>query len=158
MSETTKGQNQTTKPGRLWFESKKGAQISISMPTGTVRAATSKRQRLESGRRASARVAPQRTDVGNLRRQNPRRAVQRENLRAMPAGLNDDNAGESTPRETIEGGYAVDFETWIRRVDAFVWLRAGVSVHDLPDCPFRIWFDDEVTPEGAARAAIRRAH
>ena len=50
------------------------------------------------------------------------------------------------------------FDDWMAAVDQLVNERAGLSVHDLPDCPFRRWFDDGVSPSGAARQAIHNAH
>ena len=49
------------------------------------------------------------------------------------------------------------FEKWMDRVDACVWEGVGVSVHDLPDCDFRIWYEERLRPIRAADRAIRRA-
>lgn len=51
----------------------------------------------------------------------------------------------------------VSFSEWMVLVDRAVWSRAGVSVHDLPDAPFRDWYDDRVAPSVAARRVIRYA-
>lgn len=55
-----------------------------------------------------------------------------------------------------KSGGGPDFEKWMEEVDALVYKRAGLSVHDLPDCPFLDWFNDDVMPGVAARRAIRR--
>jgi len=45
------------------------------------------------------------------------------------------------------------FEQWMKRVNVAVMGRVGCSVYDLPDCSFRDWFDDGLTPaEGAGEA------
>lgn len=49
------------------------------------------------------------------------------------------------------------FEQWMALVDGQCERRAGCSVHDLPDCCFRDWFEDGVSASGAAVRAIRSA-
>ena len=49
------------------------------------------------------------------------------------------------------------FDRWMERVDNLVWKGAGVSVHDLPDCDYRIWYDERLRPVRAAARAVRRA-
>jgi hypothetical protein len=49
------------------------------------------------------------------------------------------------------------FEQWMKAVDLSVWRIAGVSVHDLPDCPFRRWWNDGVKASIAAKRALKRA-
>lgn len=49
------------------------------------------------------------------------------------------------------------FEQWYKRVDRAVLQRAGLWVDDLPDCPFRDWFDDGFTPDEAAEMALKEA-
>jgi hypothetical protein len=51
----------------------------------------------------------------------------------------------------------LDFETWMERVDEVVNRIAGCSYQDLPDCPYRDWYDDGMKPEVAARRAVRNA-
>lgn len=51
----------------------------------------------------------------------------------------------------------IDFQVWLEKVDAAVWASVGVSVHDLPDCTFRDWFEDELTAGEAASRAIETA-
>jgi hypothetical protein len=48
------------------------------------------------------------------------------------------------------------FEQWMQRVDAHVQNVLGLSVYDLPDCPFRDWYEYGMQPERAAKKAIRR--
>jgi hypothetical protein len=48
----------------------------------------------------------------------------------------------------------VSYEEWMRRVDAVVMARAGVSVHDLPDFQSRDMYNDEVTPAEAAAEVL----
>ena len=47
------------------------------------------------------------------------------------------------------------FMEWMREVDALVARRTGLSVHDLPDCCFADWYEDDMAPATAARRAIR---
>ncbi len=49
------------------------------------------------------------------------------------------------------------FARWMREVDAHVCAIAGVSVHDLPDCPFWDWHEDGVSARSAARRALKYA-
>lgn len=49
------------------------------------------------------------------------------------------------------------FRDWMGAVDRAVSARVGLSAADLPDCPYRDWFDDGVTPQTAARRAVKRA-
>lgn len=49
------------------------------------------------------------------------------------------------------------FEQWMERVDASSFYYAGLSVYDLPDCNFRDWYEDEVSPGRAARMARKAA-
>ena len=43
----------------------------------------------------------------------------------------------------------------MKQVDREVEKRAGLSVHDLADCNFRDWYEDDVPPRTAAVRAIR---
>lgn len=49
---------------------------------------------------------------------------------------------------------AMSFKLWMKKVDVFVEMLAGCSVYDLPDCLFRDWYEDGVTPEEAAARAV----
>lgn len=49
------------------------------------------------------------------------------------------------------------FEQWLNKVDAAVESRTGLSRDDLPDCPYRDWYDDGVSPSAAASRAIKAA-
>lgn len=51
----------------------------------------------------------------------------------------------------------MSFKKWMRIVDGRVWIQAGCSVYDLPDCPYRDWFDRGMTPMAAARKAVKNA-
>lgn len=57
----------------------------------------------------------------------------------------------------MDAGDNPTFEKWMNRVDAYVWGGAGVSVHDLPGCDFRIWYEERLRPVRAADRAVRRA-
>jgi len=49
----------------------------------------------------------------------------------------------------------MSFEDWMKAVDNAVWAKAGLSVYDLADAPFRDWYDSGVSPKSAASKAIR---
>jgi hypothetical protein len=51
----------------------------------------------------------------------------------------------------------VSFEDWMARVDEALVGKVGVSSGDLPDFTYRDLFDQGVTPEEAADAAIENA-
>jgi hypothetical protein len=47
----------------------------------------------------------------------------------------------------------LSFHAWMTWVDEICQEKYGVSVHDLSDCPFRDWYDDDMRPATAARKA-----
>ena len=49
------------------------------------------------------------------------------------------------------------FQQWMQAVDDATYRIAGVSIHDLPDCSFRDWYTDEMSPTEAAREALDNA-
>jgi hypothetical protein len=49
------------------------------------------------------------------------------------------------------------FDTWMEAVDDAVQANCGASVRDLPDCCYRDWFDDGLSPREAARLALENA-
>lgn len=49
------------------------------------------------------------------------------------------------------------FDAWMKEVDSECQRRSGVSVHDLPDCPFADWHERGVSPAGAAGRCIKAA-
>lgn len=51
----------------------------------------------------------------------------------------------------------MDFEIWRQAVDELVWRRAGCGLDDLPDCAYRDWYDDGVSPARAAARALTAA-
>lgn len=50
------------------------------------------------------------------------------------------------------------FETWMITVNDLVESMVYVSTEDLPDCCYRDWFDEGITPLQAARRAIKRVN
>jgi len=50
-----------------------------------------------------------------------------------------------------------DFTTYMAKIDAIVGAKVGLSIHDLPDLPFRDFYDDGVPPARVAARAIREA-
>jgi hypothetical protein len=49
------------------------------------------------------------------------------------------------------------FDEWLKAVDTIITAKLGLSRDDLPDCCYRDWYDDGVTPKTAAFRAIRNA-
>ncbi len=49
------------------------------------------------------------------------------------------------------------FELWMARVTKFLERMSGLHPDDLPDMPYRDWFEDDVSPERAATRALRAA-
>ena len=49
------------------------------------------------------------------------------------------------------------FRAWWRKVDGNVMSVAGVSILDLPDAPYRDWFDDGLKPSEAAELVLMEA-
>ncbi len=50
------------------------------------------------------------------------------------------------------------FEQWLKEVDAALIKKCGFGHQDLPDAPYRDWYDDGKTPKGAASAAFKLAN
>jgi len=46
------------------------------------------------------------------------------------------------------------FDLWFRDVDRWLLLRFGFGADDLPDQPWRDWYDDGLSPADAARCAL----
>lgn len=51
----------------------------------------------------------------------------------------------------------MDFEKWIKAVDAHIAAFCGLGSDDLPDCCYRDWYDSGVSPAAAAKRAIKNA-
>lgn len=49
------------------------------------------------------------------------------------------------------------YDKWLEVLDRTVIARTGLSVHDLPDVPFRDWYRDEMSPADAATQALAEA-
>lgn len=49
------------------------------------------------------------------------------------------------------------FEKWMAAVDAAVGAKCGMSYQDLPDVPYRDWWEDGVPANTAAARAVRMA-
>jgi len=49
------------------------------------------------------------------------------------------------------------FDAWKKEVDLALLFGYGVESDDLPDCPYRDWYDDKVPPKSAAKRAYRNA-
>jgi hypothetical protein len=47
------------------------------------------------------------------------------------------------------------YTEWINEVNAAVIKKSGLSVYDLPDQPYRDWYDSGKTAKGAASAALK---
>jgi hypothetical protein len=49
------------------------------------------------------------------------------------------------------------FDDWMKDVDRYVGYLLGLSYLDLPDAPFRDWYDDGLAPLGAAKKLKKAA-
>lgn len=49
------------------------------------------------------------------------------------------------------------FNKWMAEANGHVLRLTGVSIYELPDCTFRDWFDDGVSPKEAAEYALEEA-
>lgn len=49
------------------------------------------------------------------------------------------------------------FLAWYKKVDRLLVAKWLLGVDDLPDCPYRDWYEDGVTPARAAARAIKLA-
>ena len=47
-----------------------------------------------------------------------------------------------------------ELDRWLTKVDKHVQEIAGISVWDLPDCPFADWYEDGFSPWEAAVSAL----
>jgi hypothetical protein len=46
------------------------------------------------------------------------------------------------------------FKDWVSQVNRVLLANVGVTLDDLPDCCYRDWYDDGVSPVRAARMAL----
>jgi hypothetical protein len=51
----------------------------------------------------------------------------------------------------------MDFETWMAKVDAWLWKNASLDSWTLPDWGYRNAYDDGVSPAKAAKEALKAA-
>jgi len=49
------------------------------------------------------------------------------------------------------------FEQWMKAADLACMAKAGLSLLDLPDVPFRDFYEDEMAPADAADEALVEA-
>lgn len=49
------------------------------------------------------------------------------------------------------------FEEWMKEVDTILMRTCYLSSADLPDCCYRDWYDQGVTPRSAASRAKKNA-
>jgi len=61
-----------------------------------------------------------------------------------------------TPYE-MDAWQRPSFDEWMRAIENLIWKLRGISVYDLPDCPFDEWYDERLRPIRAANKALRRA-
>ena len=51
----------------------------------------------------------------------------------------------------------MSFTDWLCKVNKAIEARIGLTSDDLPDCPYRDWFEDGMGPNTAARLAIKNS-
>lgn len=49
------------------------------------------------------------------------------------------------------------FEQWKHNVDQFIINKIGLTADDLPDAPYRRWYESHVSASAAANRAIKLA-
>ena len=72
--------------------------------------------------------------------------------------MNDDYWNAVSPGSktaVIKTAIKRSFDEWMKAADAACEAKAGLSIHDLSDCPFMDWYEDGVSPSSAASRAIR---
>jgi len=69
-------------------------------------------------------------------------------------GFADPGGRSATQRRRRRNG---SFAAWKMAVNAEIGRRAGLSADDLPDCCYRDWYEDGVSPKSAAGRALREA-
>lgn len=53
--------------------------------------------------------------------------------------------------------HPMDFQTWLKYVDDACQAYCGLGYEDLPDCCYADWYENGVSPQAAAKRAIRAA-
>lgn len=46
------------------------------------------------------------------------------------------------------------FDEWMKRCDKVLMRTRGMSIHDLPDCTYRDWYDERLKPVFAVNRAL----
>ncbi len=59
--------------------------------------------------------------------------------------------------EQIVSEVGQDYSRWMKAVDQAVWISAGCSVYDLPDCNFRSMFDEGAASAEAVNEVLQNA-
>ena len=74
------------------------------------------------------------------------------------------STGKKTPdgydvKLTMESVYEakLPFKLWMKKVDVYVSRKTGMSYRDLPDVPYRDWYEDGDSPQRAAARAVKMA-
>ncbi len=49
------------------------------------------------------------------------------------------------------------FKEWLDKANEEVKKKCGLEIDDLPDCPWREWYDSNTTPKSAANRAVKLA-
>ena len=57
-------------------------------------------------------------------------------------------------KEELEHDPKLTFDQWMRKVDAHVAGTIGLGASDLPDMPYRDWYDSGTRPQDAAKEVI----
>ena len=61
-------------------------------------------------------------------------------------------------RRVLAGRRPRNFDEWMKRVNEFLVARCSFTADDLPDVPYRQWYDDRVTASVAAQRAMKNAN
>jgi len=50
------------------------------------------------------------------------------------------------------------YPKWLEEVDALVEAALGLSIHDLPDLPYRSWYADGMDPEEVSEEVMEEVY
>lgn len=61
---------------------------------------------------------------------------------------------DDAAKDELSGGPKLSFNDWMRKTDGIVSERVGLDTRDLPDKPYRAWFDSGMSPQDAASEVL----
>jgi hypothetical protein len=83
-------------------------------------------------------------------------AVWEKFLRMIRVGVESDTLMEAQIRQIFEAPKK-SYDEWMLEIDRMVSAKIGLSIHDLPDMPFRDWYDAGKSPAFVVGRAMKEA-